>query len=283
MVFESLINPFEEHHKFFNILVVGFLYATFGLFIAYWIFQEYSSLVMVFLTVMASIPFMYNVIKKEEEKDITIASEKALLEEHAKALSWFFALFAGMTIAYILWFIVLPIGTVTTLFSVQSATINHINQQITGNATSDAGIMAIIFFNNLKVLVFCILFSFLYGAGAIFILTWNSTVLATAIGSLIRNNLSVAAKSTGLVKITSYFGILGIGLLRYSIHGIPEMLAYLVGGLAGGIISVAVIRHDFRTKRFEKILLDTTDLILIAIAILLLAAVLEVYVSPFLA
>jgi len=30
------------------------------------------------------------------------------------------------------------------------------------------------------------------------------------------------------------------------IHGIPEIVAYFIGALAGGIISVAIIRKDLR-------------------------------------
>ena len=34
-----------------------------------------------------------------------------------------------------------------------------------------------------------------------------------------------------------------IGMTRYMTHGIFEILAYFIGGLAGGLISVAIIRH----------------------------------------
>ena len=64
------------------------------------------------------------------------------------------------------------------------------------------------------------------------------------------------------------------------IHGIPEIAAYFVAGLAGGIISVAVIRHDFGTKRFKHILFDSLDLIVISIFILLVAAAIEVFITP---
>lgn len=71
-----------------------------------------------------------------------------------------------------------------------------------------------------------------------------------------------------------------IGLLRYSLHGVPEILAYFIGGLAGGIISIAVIRHDFGTKKFERILLDSSDLLITAVVVLLIAAIIEVFITP---
>ena len=63
-------------------------------------------------------------------------------------------------------------------------------------------------------------------------------------------------------------------------HGVPEILAYFVAGLAGGIISVAVIRHDMKSSNFRKVLLDSIDLIFIAVFLLIIAALLEVFVTP---
>ena len=36
-------------------------------------------------------------------------------------------------------------------------------------------------------MAFCLLFSLIYGSGAIFILTWNASVLGTAIGNYIKS------------------------------------------------------------------------------------------------
>jgi uncharacterized membrane protein SpoIIM required for sporulation len=58
------------------------------------------------------------------------------------------------------------------------------------------------------------------------------------------------------------------------------MLAYMVAGLAGGIISAAVINKDFKTDNFQKIILDASSLLMIAIGILFLAAVVEAYMTP---
>ena len=63
-------------------------------------------------------------------------------------------------------------------------------------------------------------------------------------------------------------------------HGIFEILAYFMGGLAGGIISVAVIRHEVGTPVFKRVLLDSIDLILLAIGVLIVAAFIEVYITP---
>ena len=61
---------------------------------------------------------------------------------------------------------------------------------------------------------------------------------------------------------------------------VPEILGYFIGGLAGGIISVAVIQHDFGSRNFKHILLDSVDLVLLGLAILFVAALMEVYLTP---
>ena len=116
-----------------------------------------------------------------------------------------------------------------------------------------------------------ILFAFIYGLGAIFILTWNASVIGTAIGIFVRSK--TIAGSSVLLSVP-------LGLYRYFLHGIPEILAYFVGGLAGGIISVAIINHDFGTKKFEKIILDSSELITLSLIILFVAALIECYITP---
>lgn len=285
MVLESITYPFKAERHPSKLFLIGVLYVSVAILLSLWIFKEKTSLVMIFLTVMAALPLMYNTIRLEEEKDKLASSEYPLIKEHVKALTFFMFLFMGMLFAFSMWFVFLPPELTQTTFSTQLETITNINSKIVGNAPtslaqSNPGLVSKIFFNNMKVLTFAILFSFFYGAGAIFILTWNASVIGAAIGTFIRNGLTEYAAATGLTKAAGYFGVFSIGLLRYLIHGVPEILAYFVGGLAGGIISVAVIRHDFKTKNFKRITTDSLDLVMLAIFILFVAAIMEVYLTP---
>lgn len=282
MVLESILNPLKAEKKPWEMLFIGALYSSVAILLSLWIFQDQASLVMVFLTVMACIPIVYNTMKLEEGKDITISRERTLLKEHNKALVFLMFLFLGITISSVLWYVVLPEKTSNLLFDRQTSTISDINNQISGNLIHQLGIFSKILFNNVRVLAFSILFAFVYGAGAIFILTWNATVIGTAIGNFIRSGLSSYSASFGFDKIGGYFQVISLGLARYAIHGIPEILAYFYGGLAGGIISVAIIRHHYSSTKFSHILHDAADLLLISLAFLVLAAALEVFVTPLL-
>lgn len=279
MVLEALESPSKSTKKskaFLN----GFFFSSVAVLLSLWIFRDFASLTIVFLTVLACLPFIYSTIKTQEEEDLSDLSETTILKDHAKALNSFLFLFFGIVVSFALWYTFLPPSTTSILFQAQTNTIININNRLAPNLIQSLNILSVIFFNNLKVLIFCILFSFIYGAGAIFILTWNASVIGTAIGNFIRSNLSSYATTTGIAKAGAYFHVISLGLVRYIIHGVPEILAYFAAGLAGSIISVAVINHNIHTNKFGKILLDSSNLIIISLLLLVVSALLEVYITP---
>ena len=280
MVLESFISPAKAENKPWTMLFLGFMYAVVGVFLSLWIFKQYSSLVMVFLTVVATIPLVYNTLKLEEEKDTKIKSEMSLLKEHSKALKFFIYMFIGFVFAFVAVYIILPTDLVQVLFSSQVETIESINSRVSGNVINTSNIFAQIFLNNIKVLMFCIFFAFFYGAGAIFILAWNASVISAAVGTFIRDKIAEYAAQIGSLNLFNYFFIFNLGLLRYFIHGIPQILAYFIGALAGGIISVAMINHDIESDKFNNIMLDALDLTMLAVFVLFMAALVEVFVTP---
>jgi len=280
MVIESLLHPLKAERNPWEMFFIGFLYTSIGVFISLWVFRDQASLVMVFMITMAALPIFYNTTKLEESKDMIMDKETSILKEHNKAISFFMYMFVGITLACAVWYVLLPTSTINSLFDKQTGTIQSINNQVSGNVIYSLSIFSKIFFNNFKVLAFSILFSFVYGAGAIFILVWNATVIGAAIGNFIRANMSSYTSSLGLMEAGNYFHVVSLGLLKYSIHGVPEIMAYFYGGLAGGILSVAIIRKHFKTQKFSAIMRDFSELILIAVSFLVAAAFLEVYVTP---
>ncbi|MCD4666276.1 stage II sporulation protein M [archaeon] len=270
MVLESLTNPKEAERKPLKMIIYGFIFASIAVILSLWIFKSQSSMVMVLITVITTIPLMYNTMKLEEFKAHIMKKEKILMREHLKALKFFIYLFLGFTIAYSVWFVFLPAETTQVLFSSQLDTISQINSQISGNFLG-ANVLLQIFTNNLKVLLFCVFFAFFFGAGAIFILTWNATVIGAAAGGFVRSRVTDSI---------SYLHLFPVAIMRYMTHGVFEILAYFTAGLAGGIISVAVIHHDMKSPGFKNVVKDALDLIILAIIVLIVAALIEVYVTP---
>jgi uncharacterized membrane protein SpoIIM required for sporulation len=120
--------------------------------------------------------------------------------------------------------------------------------------------------NNFGVMIFTLIFSLIFGAGAIFVLAWNASVISAAIGVFTSYNVNE----------------IPMGLIRYMIHGFPEIAAYFITALAGGIFGVGVIRNGFGNKKFLRVLINVIVLMLIAIAILVVATFIEVYFTPLL-
>jgi uncharacterized membrane protein SpoIIM required for sporulation len=287
MVLEALLSPIKAEKHPAIMILLGMLYASMAIVLSIWIFSKYSSLVMVFLTSLAAGPIVYSTIKLEERKDEEMFGESLLLREHSRALMAFMYLFIGFSIAFALWYLFIPVisgdGSTTNhqLFQSQIDTIKSINTRaaVIGMAAHTGRFMDILL-NNLNVLIFCILFSLIYGLGAIFILAWNASVIGAAIGIYIEREVATIAGSVGFVKLSALIQIYAVGFLKYSLHGPMEILGYFIGGLAGGIVSVAVVRHTFGTKKFEIILIDAADLVMLSVGVLVLAAVVEVWITP---
>ncbi len=283
MVLESLIGVKKAQKSPWELFLLGVLYSSIGLFFAIWIFEEQSSLIMVFLTVLATTPLMYRTMRYEEKQTIKLHKESSILKEHSKTIIFLLFLFLGFVFSLSVWYIVLPENTIETTFKTQINTLSAINSKaISTSSFIGAPQLTKILFNNIKVLIFCILFSFFYGMGAIFILVWNASVISAAVGTFFRNKLGDYAGLFGFAGIANYLHIFSWSFFRYMIHGIFEIASYFIGALAAGIISVAIVNHELNSKKFKYVFFDTLYLIAIAVIILVIAAFIEVYITPIL-
>jgi len=279
-MFEMIIKPKRAERKPSSMFFIGLFYGIVSLLLVNFVFKgdtvlmEGAGLLLVLLTVLFCLPFVYFIIKLEEGKDVEITDSGKLIKEHSKAISALLWLFLGIVVAFSVGYILLgpqapanfnfQIKTFCAINSPQSYN-QCLNQYglISGAATGTGYFMRILL-NNLQVMIFTLLFSLIFGAGAIFILVWNASVIAAAIGLFAKQGL---------------WG-LPCAYLRYLFHGIPEIAAYFVAALAGGIISVAIIRKDLRDERLWNILQDALILFIIAIVILIISGLMEVYLTP---
>jgi len=282
---ESLINPKKAEKGPWKMFFVGLIYGSLSLLLVYWFFandpvlSEYSGMIVVTFCVMFSLPYMYYIIKQEAEQDEQVEGLLGVWKAHSDAIFALMWLFLGFIIAFSLWYTVLQD---TNLFNAQVETYCMINnpgniedcvarydftQKITstGAATKEIRFLSIIE-NNVYVMIFTLIFSLIFGAGAIFVLAWNASVIAAAI--------SIFTK----YQVTQ----IPLGIARYMIHGFPEIAAYFITALAGGIFGVGVIKNGIRNKRFLRVVENVVILLFVAIVILILAAVIEVYFTPIL-
>lgn len=267
------------------IFFLGILYASFALLVSIIIFPSEPSIATVFLLTILCIPLLHRFIVKSEEEEIENLYKKRFVllrhhlkflfsktvTAHSKVILIFIVMFIAFIICFATWYVLLPKDISEPLFSSQRRAISAVNIAIHGKATS-SDVFTLILLNNLRVLAFSFVLSFLFGAGAIFVLAWNSSVISVAIGELLIKN----AKNFTVLTALSSFG-------RYLIHGIPEIAGYFIATMSGLFISVGVIRYNLRSKEFRRLLIASVDLILLSLIVLVFAAVIEVSVSPFVA
>ena len=286
-MFEVLVSPRHAERNPFSLFFIGMLYSSLSLFLVNMIakgdavMMKHASMLLISFTTIFSIPFIHSLIRRAEISEVQEKRASKIFAGHSRALLALLFLFLGFLVAFSLWYIFLPENSVVVHFSSQIEKFCSINARsmqeclkeygisaeflkgtLTGNAVAGLGDLSSIFVNNLYVLLFTLIFSLAFGAGAIFILAWNASVIAAAIGLLARGNFDF---------LTPF--------MMYMLHGIPEIASYLVIALAGGILSTALKRQEF--KHFSrKLIANILLLVVIAILILLLAAFIEVYVTP---
>lgn len=239
--------------------VIGGIVSITCLIISYLIFSEQIGWFTTFLVTIAMTPFMINLLRYEEDvqerlpKNIEI-DELSFMQRYKSILKVFTAFFLGMMLSYSVLYVILPGQIAEKLFYDQMTKINEIR----GMATVPDFFFKILS-NNISVLFLSFFFSFLFGAGAIFILTWNASVLSTAIGSL--------AKSIGGLHA------LPIAVIPFFPHGSLEILAYFIGAIAGGIASAALTRKE--SKKFWFVIKDSMKLMSFSLILLIAAASIE--------
>ncbi|NOX71469.1 MAG: stage II sporulation protein M [Candidatus Micrarchaeota archaeon] len=276
---ESLLN-FKEISKNPHIaLIWAFIVTSVAIFISLQLHFKISlaggeviDLTGLFAVIFAVIPFIYLItytLKKEEKiEEDEIRShfdEKNILERHFYDMLFFLFLFVGATAAFALWSFLLPIDVfrvqLETVESLQASVSGHIiHGAVSGNAAvQNMAAFYTIMFNNLKVLVFAFIFSLLYGAGAIFIITWNASILGVYIGYLAEH--------------IAHIPVIALGFLP---HGIPEIIGYLFAGISGGILSAALIRRHSMSI-IKRIFIDCLVLLAIGAFFIVLAAYVEAF------
>ena len=282
---ESLINPKRAEKGPWKMFFIGFLYAFVSLLLVHFLFggdpilAKFSGLIVVLFCVMFTIPFMFFIFRQEEVEDEETEGILGVWKMHKDAIYSFLWLFLGFLLAFSIGYVVLHDSN---LLNAQIETYCNINspgqindciaqysftsQAISTSALDSGARFFSIIENNFGVMIFTLIFSLIFGAGAIFILAWNASVISAAIGIFTNYDISE----------------IPLGLLRYMIHGFPEIAAYFITALAGGILGVGVIRNGFGNKKFLKVILNVIILIGIASVILLGAAVIEVYFTPLL-
>ncbi|HLC38107.1 MAG TPA: stage II sporulation protein M [Candidatus Norongarragalinales archaeon] len=266
-----------------QIVLQSFLFVSLAVGATVLLGLQQSNLAFLFFVSLPSIPFLLKVFQSEVEEEEKPDRRKFLgsktLARHFTALKVLAAYFFGLVIAFTFFYLILPPDYSNALFSMQKAELQNIRGSFQGyaiNAVAATDAFELIFTHNLQVLLFVVIFSLIYGAGAVLILVWNASVIGVFLGDF--SNAYILSGGAGLSGFTGgHITGVSLGLLGILPHGVFELLSYLTAALAGGVLSAAVIRGDFNKPFFTQIVYDIAKLLGWAILFLAIGAFIETY------
>jgi uncharacterized membrane protein SpoIIM required for sporulation len=284
---ELLVFPKEGEKKPGVLFLVGFVYASLSYLLVHFVFgrdvvlSRYSGLLVAVFATLFSIIFVHYSMRLDEEEDLKDDEKddiKSIMREW-KILSMFLWLFLGFIVAFSFWQVVFSssiamnaqIETYCVLKNPMDYTtcFNQYNSTgiIKGIDTTPTGSFGAIFMNNLLVFIFIIIFSLLFGAGSIFIIAWNASIISVVIGLSVKYSLSNLAG----------------GISKFMIHGIPEIAGYFIAAMAGGMVSFTLmgyLHNSITRDNLRKIIRHAAMFLLVGILVLALGALIEVFITP---
>jgi uncharacterized membrane protein SpoIIM required for sporulation len=235
--------------------------------IAHWFgLGEQSGLLLMVFVIIPAVPFIMDLLYYEEAETKKLAAKRLLgsrtLARHAPMIAVLFSFFIGLTAAFTFWYAVLPEPTTQLLFGTQIKELAVVRGSFSGYAVEriEAQMLSAfetIFLHNLEVLMLILAFSLLYGAGAIFVLIWNASIIGVFLGKIART------------------ADIGVGIIGIVPHGVFELLAYTTVALAGGIISRMIVLRRLQAIEEHQTIYDAAKLAGWAIIFLALGAFIE--------
>ncbi|MEM5778711.1 MAG: stage II sporulation protein M [Candidatus Aenigmatarchaeota archaeon] len=266
MVLESIIPVKKVIKNPVDMFIFSIIISLASIYLADLIFPGVSTgkIITLFITVGIT-PMIYGVFRREEEIEREEAEkkiDKKFFERHGETILIFSLLFLGVFLAIFVVSIFSDEAYVKYIFEDQIKEIERVTSLSQTGSFIKSEILQIIIENNLRVMGLSFLLSFLLGSGAVIILAWNASILALYLSSFLRK---------GLIE---EFIVRSISLIP---HAPVEILAYFLAGIAGGILSVGLIREKLFSREFFLVFRDSLILLGLAVLAVFIGAFIEVF------
>ena len=275
MVLEDLFKIDLVRHRPCIATFFSFIFTFISFFIAFFLFKESMSVATVFLITILLVPAMVLLIKEEEKKERKYGL-KHFFRNHKDIFEIYLYSFIGVFAAF------LVIGfsaygnqavynnifdfQIDFLASQQGIGTETVQGFVDGAFQQGFEAAVSIFFHDLLVVLICFVLSFFFGASAIFLIILNGSVFANFIVLVVKT-------------IADNFAQGMQAFLFFLIHLLPEISGFMIAAIAGGVVSKAVLYEKKGSVAFRNVFKDAAMLMLIAIGLVLVAAILEVFVT----
>jgi hypothetical protein len=261
---ESIISPSTVERKPWEMAAAGIIFTIVAALVtfvieAFTVCSGAGYLLVSFITIAAA-PLFVRVFGIEEHKH-----KGNILERHFPVIQAYAYFFFGVIIATSFFYILFGDRGSKCVFSDQLSTLTNLGviseTNLPACGTEGSGITGMaaahrpwesLFANNISVLLLLFIFSFVLGAGSVWLISWNATIIGVLIGYM-RDPLI-------LIKILP--------------HGILEFGGYFLAAVAGGVLSAAIVQERIKTD-YRNVLRDAMVYFGLAALMVLLGAIVE--------
>ncbi|MEM5880036.1 MAG: stage II sporulation protein M [Candidatus Aenigmatarchaeota archaeon] len=215
----------------------------------------------------AMIPLI-EIINKFLEKEIIhveATEDKNIFIRHKEFIFCYFSIFFSSILAFYISYILFP-----DIFIQQVKAIEQLREEVLIYAYSfrkDA-FFSFILINNLKVAFMFFVFSIIFGAGSVYLLLWNSSIIGIFLG------ISAEKYTNGIFSKYIIYPL--ISFIKLLPHGILEFLGFFFASLAGGILILSFIKVN-NLKEAQQYISDSILLLLFSIVFIVLGAFIEAF------
>jgi len=187
-----------------------------------------------------------------------------VLIRHKELILSYFSIFFSAVLATYISYLFFP-----QVFNEQIKAIYDIKREVMlyGYSFERDAFFSYILINNLKVMMLFFVFSIIFGAGSLYLLLWNSSIIGVFLG----------------MKAEEYYGNLfikyiiypSISFIKILPHGILEFLGYFLASLSGAMIALSILSKD--RGSLQQIVSDSLLLFLFSIFFIVIGAFVEAF------
>lgn len=264
-MFERVVVYFTDNERYTDIAILSVFFTLISVVLVNNLVpfrvdgQELAGVMVVLITSLAvAYPFVHYLLRREQEEVKEQWAEPRMLRRHAEEFALYISFFLGCTVAFAISTFYVPDG----FYDIQVQVLDSIGAPIMTGQVIDSTFLMEIIINNLWVFLVTFILTFFVTSGVVFILVWNASVLGVLIGNLSQSLFEVPLRT-----------------LPYLPHGIPEIGAYVLAGIAGALMSYEAELYLFgeADKDHDYVLAkDALILLVIGIVAIFVAGVIEV-------
>ncbi len=253
-----LIHPSTVSEKVSLLIVIFVISPIVSFAVSNIVFPENPSIPFIFFTVIQIIPYIFYFFEERTTKLVKFfeSMDPGSVQRTVNRITYILILYFFVNfLMQLLLFLILPEEIVRNVFKYPMKIISSIKGGYFEGEVFE------ILSNNFVVLLTTFFISLIYLTGSTFVVSWNSSILAYLVGSIIKERGDP------------------LQILGYLLHGIPEITSYVMVGISGAILSMAFSKN--RTSPFlTEFLKISLLLFLFSVLLLLFSFGIEIGISP---